>query len=210
VSQRLVDAVADLQEDVVLEEVQALKAKGVPPAGIIDALQRGMATVGRRFEEKEYYLSELIMAAEIFNAVRPLLDFGVVGPGRHGTMVIGTIYQDVHDIGKNIVSTVLSSQGVDVVDIGVDVPAERFIDAIREHTPRFVGISCLLTTCFGNVRNCIAAIEAAGLRDGLTIVVGGGPVDEAARRFMGADAVCRDAMAAVALCTRAEGNHGDS
>jgi dimethylamine corrinoid protein len=202
VSQRLADAMADLQEDVVLEEVRALKANGVPPADIINAVQQGMAIVGRRFEEKEYYLSELIMSAEIFNAVRPLLDFGAAGPGRHGTVVIGTIYQDVHDIGKNIVSTVLASHGFDVVDIGVNVAAERFVDAVRAHKPRVLGISCLLTTCFANVRNCIAAIEAAGLRDGLTIVVGGGPVDETAGRFMGADAVCRDAVAAVALCAR--------
>jgi len=194
---------ADLQEDVVLEEVQALKAGGTPAAEIIDALQRGMTVVGRRFEGQEYFLSELIMSAEIFNAVRPLLDFAAAGPSKHGTVVIGTIYQDVHDIGKNIVSTVLASHGVDVVDIGVDVPAQRFIDAIRTHKPRILGISCLLTTCFNNVRTCIAAIEAAGLRGGLTIVVGGGPVDEAAGRFMGADAVCKDAMAAVVLCTRA-------
>jgi dimethylamine corrinoid protein len=202
VSQRLVDAMADLQEDTVLEEVQALKAKGVPPVEIIGALQMGMAVVGQRFEEKEYYLSELIMSAEVFNAARPLLDFGAVGPSRYGTVVIGTIYQDVHDIGKNIVSAVLSGHGVDVIDIGVDVPTERFIDAVRKHKPRILGISCLLTTCFGNVRNCISAIEAAGLRDGLTVVVGGGPVDEAAGRFMGADAVCKDAMAAVEFCTR--------
>jgi dimethylamine corrinoid protein len=203
VSQRLVDAMADLQEDVVLEQVRALKTKGVPPADIINAVQQGMAIVGRRFEEKEYYLSELIMSAEIFNAVRPLLDFGASGPGRHGKVVIGTIYQDVHDIGKNIVSTVLASHGFDVIDIGVNVPAERFVDAVRSHKPRVLGISCLLTTCFANVRDCIAAVEASGLRDGLTIVVGGGPVDETAGRFMGADAICRDAVAAVALCAKA-------
>ena len=201
-SQTLVDAMADLQEDVVLEEVRALKAKGVPPLEIIGALQQGMAIVGRRFEEKDYYLSELIMSAEIFNAVRPLLDFGAVGPSPYGTVVIGTIYQDVHDIGKSIVATILASHGVDVVDIGVDVPIEQFVEAVRSHKPRFLGISCLLTTCFGNVRDCISAVEAAGLRDGLTIVVGGGPVDEAAGRYMGADAVCKDAMAAVELCTR--------
>jgi dimethylamine corrinoid protein len=202
VSQRLVDAMADLQEDVVLEEVQALKARGVPPVEIITALQQGMMIVGQRFEEKDYYLSELIMSAEIFNGARPLLDFGAVGPSRFGTIVIGTIYQDVHDIGKNIVSAVLESHGVDVVDIGVDVTTEQFIEAVRAHRPRFLGISCLLTTCFGNVRSCIAAIEAAGLRDGLTIVVGGGPVDAAAAKYMGADAACKDAMAAVEFCTR--------
>ena len=202
-SRTLVDAMADLQEDAVLEEVRALKAKGVPPADIINAVQQGMAIVGQRFEEKEYYLSELIMSAEIFNAVRPLLDLGAAGPSRHGKVVIGTIYQDVHDIGKNIVSTVLASHGFDVVDVGVNVPAERFVEAVRAHKPRVLGISCLLTTCFANVRDCIAAVEAAGLRDGLTIVVGGGPVDETAARFMGADAVCRDAVAAVALCAKA-------
>ena len=158
--------------------------------------------VGQRFEEKDYYLSELIMSAEIFNGVRPLLDFGAVGPSKYGTIVLGTIYQDVHDIGKNIVSAVLESHGVDVVDVGVDVTTEQFIEAVRTHRPRFLGISCLLTTCFGNVRTCIAAIDAAGLRDGLTIVVGGGPVDDAAARFMGADAACKDAMGAVEFCTR--------
>jgi dimethylamine corrinoid protein len=202
VSQKLVDALADLQEDAVLIEVQALKAQGVPPLEIIGALQRGMAEVGRRFEAKEYYLSELIMSAEVFNAARPLIDVGAVGPSEHGTVVIGTIYQDVHDIGKNIVCTVLASHGIDVVDIGVDVPTEKFIAAIRTHKPRVLGISCLLTTCFGNVKHCISAIGASGLRDGLTIIVGGGPVDETAGRFMGADVVCKDAMAAVALCTR--------
>jgi dimethylamine corrinoid protein len=209
-TETLTSALVEMREDDVLAAVHAAKEAGTAPADIIDALQAGMKVIGDKYEAGAYFLSELIMSAEIFNAVRPLLDFGAAGPSRHGRVVIGTIYQDVHDIGKNIVSTVLASHGFDVVDIGVDVPAERFVDAIRAHKPRVLGISCLLTTCFANVRNCIAAIEAAGLRDGLTIVVGGGPVDETAGRFMGADAVCRDAMAAVALCTRAEGNHGDS
>lgn len=191
-------AMADLDEDVVLAEIDRLQGSGTPPLEIIAALQEGMAIVGQRFEEKDYFLSELIMSAEIFNeAGKKLGNDATDAAGTLGTLVLGTVYQDVHDIGKNIVRSVLASHGIRVIDLGVDVPAARFLEAIREHKPLAVGISCLLTTCFGNVKACIEAIDAAGLRDGLKILVGGGPMDEAAGRYVGADLVCKDAMTAV-------------
>ncbi len=200
-SQKLIDAMADLNEDDVIAEVKTLLAGGVANLDIISALQAGMGIVGKRYEEKEYYLSELIMSASIFEEAGKLLGPGGAGGGsKYGTFLIGTIYQDVHDIGKNIVTAVLSSNGFNVVDIGVDVPTATFLEAIRKHDPKVIGISCLLTTCFANVQECIKAIEAAGLRDGRRILVGGGPVDEAAGKYMGADAVCKDAMAAVNYC----------
>jgi methanogenic corrinoid protein MtbC1 len=191
-------AMADLNEDVVLAEIARLQGSGTPSLEIIGALQEGMAIVGQRFEEKDYFLSELIMSAEIFNEAGKLLGTEATdAAGTLGTLVLGTVHQDVHDIGKNIVRSVLASHGVKVIDLGVDVPAAKFLEAIREHRPAAVGISCLLTTCFGNVKACIEAIDAAGLRDGLKVLVGGGPLDEAAGRYVGADLVCKDAMIAV-------------
>ncbi len=200
-SQKLIDAMADLNEDDVLGEVKAQIAAGTPKLDIIAALQAGMGIVGKRYEEKEYFLSELIMSAAIFEEAGKLLGPDASGgPSKYGTFLIGTIYQDVHDIGKNIVTAVLASNGFDVIDIGVDVPTAKFLEAIKAHNPKVIGISCLLTTCFANVQECIKAIDAAGLREGRRILVGGGPVDEAAGRYMGADAVCKDAMAAVNYC----------
>src|SRR5476649_1531009 len=111
-SKKLVEAMANLDEDVVLSEVNALKDQGVPVLDIIESLQEGMGIVGKRFEEKEYFLSELIMSAEVFNEASQLLG-GIEGSGtsKYGVFVLGTIYDDIHDIGKNIVTTVMRSNG---------------------------------------------------------------------------------------------------
>ncbi|MEL7654917.1 MAG: cobalamin-dependent protein [Bacillota bacterium] len=201
-NQKLVDALAELDEDLVLEEVNAMIGQGVPAIDIINDLQEGMGIVGKRFEQKEYFLSELIMSAEVFNQASELLgsSFDSADSSKNGTYVIGTIYEDIHDIGKNIVSTVVSSNGFKVVDLGVDVPTEKFIEAIKEHQPKVIGISCLLTTCFDNVKECIQAIEDAGLRKDLKITIGGGPVDEETGKYVKADAVCKNAMDTVTYC----------
>src|ERR1035437_8526221 len=164
-SQTLINAMADLDESVVLKEVKALKDQGVPALEIIHMLQAGMNIVGKRFETKEYYLSELIMSAEVFKEASTILgdDLDTGGGNTQGTFVLGTIYGDIHDIGKNIVKTVMSCNGIKVVDLGVDVPTAKFIEAIKEHKPLVVGISCLLTTAFDGMKECISAIEAHGL-----------------------------------------------
>lgn len=203
-SDKLVNAMADLDEDLVLGEVQALKEQNVDPLNIITYLQEGMSIVGKRFEEKEYFLSELIMSAEIFNEASQLLGgAGASGAGsKYGAFVMGTIYDDIHDIGKNIVATVMSSNGFNVIDLGVDVSTEKYIEAIKEHKPKCIGISCLLTTCFDNVKECIQAIEDAGLRDDVKILIGGGPVDEATGKYVKADHVCKNAQQTVELCKK--------
>ena len=109
---------------------------------------------------------------------------------------------DIHDIGKNIVTTVMRSNGFEVVDLGVDVPTARFIEAIKQYKPKVVGISCLLTTCFDNVKECIQAIEDAGLKNDTKILVGGGPVDDAAGKYMGADIVAENAQNTVEYCKK--------
>ncbi|MDH7566966.1 MAG: cobalamin-dependent protein, partial [Clostridiales bacterium] len=152
----------------------------------------------------EYFLSELIMSAEIFNVASGVL--GGAGGGaassKYGTFVMGTIYDDIHDIGKNIVTTVMSSNGFNVVDLGVDVPTEKYIEAIKEHKPKCIGISCLLTTAFDNVKECIEAIEKEGLRDSVKILIGGGPVDEATCKYVKADHVCKNAQQTVEYCKK--------
>lgn len=203
-SQKLVDAMADLDEDLVLSEVKALLGQNVPALEIISYLQEGMGIVGKRFEEKEYFLSELIMSAEVFNVASELL--GGAGGGaansKYGTFVMGTIYDDIHDIGKNIVTTVMSSNGFNVVDLGVDVPTAKYIEAIKTHKPKAIGISCLLTTCFDNVKECIEAIEKEGLRDSVKVLIGGGPVDEATCKYVKADHVCKNAQQTVEYCKK--------
>jgi dimethylamine corrinoid protein len=203
VSKKLIDAMADLNEEEVLKEVKALKEKKVPSLEIISYLQEGTYIVGKRFENKEYFLSELIMSGELFTEASKLLGDTGMGGGansKYGTFLLGTIYEDIHDIGKNIVNTVLSSNGFNVVDIGVDVPTSKFIESIKKHNPKAVGISCLLTTAFDNIKECIQSIEKAGLRKDLKILIGGGPVDEATGKYVGADKVCKNAQVAVDYC----------
>lgn len=201
-SKKLIDAMAELDEDVVLEEVKALVSGNVPTLDIITYLQEGMGIVGKRFEEKEYFLSELIMSAEIFNEASRLLGDGASSgaASKYGTFVIGTIYDDIHDIGKNIVATVMSSNGFNVVDLGVDVPTAKFIEAIKQYQPKVIGISCLLTTCFDNIKECIRSIEEAGLRNDVKVLIGGGPVDEATGKYVKADMVCKNAQQTVDFC----------
>lgn len=202
-SKKLVDAMAELDEDVVLEEVKALKEQGVPVLDIIASLQDGMEIVGKRFEKKEYFLSELIMSAEVFNEASELLGgMGETGKSKNGIFVLGTIYDDIHDIGKNIVTTVMRSNGFEVIDLGVDVPTEKYIEAIKQYKPKVVGISCLLTTCFDNVKECIKAIEAEGLRNNVKVLIGGGPVDEATGKYVNADIVCKNAQNTVDYCKK--------
>ena len=200
-SKKLIDAMAELDEDVVLEEVKALISQNTPTLDIIAYLQEGMGIVGKRYAEKEYFLSELIMSAEVFREASELLgDTSNLGASKYGDFVLGTIYDDIHDIGKNIVSTVMSSNGFNVIDLGVDVPTEKFIAAIKEKNPKVIGISCLLTTCFDNVKACIKAIEDAGLRKNLKILIGGGPVDASTCKYVNADAVCKNAQDTVDYC----------
>lgn len=202
-NKKLVEAMADLDEDVVLSEVKALLDQGVPTLDIIQSLQDGMGIVGKRFEEKEYFLSELIMSAEVFNEASQLLGgMGEAGESKYGVFVLGTIYDDIHDIGKNIVTTVMRSNGFEVIDLGVDVPTAKFIEAIKQYKPKVVGISCLLTTCFDNVKECIQAIEDAGLRRDVKVLIGGGPVDEATGKYVKADVVAKNAQNTVDYCKK--------
>ncbi len=200
-------AVGDLEEDKAITLVLDKLAKGEPALAILEELQAGMAIVGQRFEECEYYLSELIYSADIFKkAGAPLQDeLARCAPKSFGTLVLGTVKNDIHDFGKDIVATVMSSNGIKVVDLGVNVEHQAFVDAIKESGATLVGMSCLLTTVFDDMKAAIQAIKDAGLRDQVTILIGGGPVDEATRDYVGADHYCRTAQDGVAAAKQVLG-----
>ncbi len=189
----LVTAVGDLDEAAALGLVEGKLSAGEQALAILEELQAGMAIVGERFEGGEYFLSELIYAADIFKkAGVPLQEeLRSAAQKKLGTMVLGTVKNDIHDFGKDIVATIMSSNGIQVVDLGVNVEHERFVEAIKEHEPELVGMSCLLTTAFDDMKEAIRTISEAGLRDQVKILIGGGPVDEAAADYVGADYYCK-------------------
>jgi methanogenic corrinoid protein MtbC1 len=192
----LAQAVGDLQPDEAVRLVQEKVAAGEAPLAVLDELQAGMGAVGDRFEAGEYYLSELIFAGEIFKqASAPLQDaIAEAAENAVGTIVLGTVKNDIHEFGKNITGTVLSSNGIRVVDLGVDVDPQARVEAINESGATLVGMSALLTTVFESMKESIATIERAGLRDKVTILVGGGPMTEEAAQYVGADHYCETAQ----------------
>ena len=203
----LARAVGDLEEDKAVALVQRKLSAGEPALSILEELQAGMSIVGERFEEGEYFLSELIYAADIFKKAGAPLQERLAGEAQktYGTMVFGTVKNDIHDFGKDVVATIMSSNGIKVVDLGVNVEHEAFVDAIKESGATLVGMSCLLTTVFDDMKATIAAISDAGLREQVTILIGGGPVDEATKDYVGADHYCKTAQDGVAAAKKVLG-----
>jgi methanogenic corrinoid protein MtbC1 len=203
----LAQAMGDLQPDEAASLVREKMAAGDAPLAILAELQDGMAIVGDRFESGEYYLSELIFAGAIFKqASAPLQDALAAAPQNAvGTIVLGTVKNDIHEFGKNIAATVLSSNGIRVVDLGVDVEPQAWVDAVKESGATLVGMSALLTTVFDQMKEAVATIERAGLRDKVTILIGGGPMTEEAARYVGADHYCKTAQDGVVAARAALG-----
>ena len=203
----LARAVGDLEEGMACSLVAQRLAAGEAALSVLQELQGGMNIVGERFESGEYFLSELIYAADIFKRAGEPLQEKLQGQTQEklGTLVLGTVKNDIHDFGKDIVATVMQANGIEVIDLGVNCEHQMFVDAIREHKPQLVGMSCLLTTVFDDMRDAIAAITQAGLRDQVTILVGGGPVDKACADYVGADVYCKTAQDGVVAAKRALG-----
>ena len=203
---QLVTWLADMNEDdafalakkMVLEE-------GANPMRVLDLCRQAMDIVGKRFEQGEYFLPELVLAGEMLENIgavaKPLITQGPGGePKKLAKVLIGTVHGDLHDIGKNIVTFMLDINGFEVKDIGIDVPVKTFVDEINEFKPDVVGLSGFLTLAFDSMKETIAAIQEAGLRNKLKIMIGGGQVDEAVRNYTGADAFGTNAIEAVSLC----------
>lgn len=198
----LANTLADLEEKEAMEIVKQRLNAGEDPLKILDDARRGMGIVGKRLETREYFIPDLIYSGEILKEVTETVKPKLSKAGevkRLGKIVIGTVEGDIHDIGKDIVTFMLDINGFEVHDLGVDIPAQKFVDKIKDTNSSIVGLSGFLTLAFDSMKETIAAIKAAGLRDKVKIMVGGGLIDEEIRKYTGADAYGRDAVAAVSL-----------
>jgi len=201
-SEQLVNALSDLEEELVLQLVQESLESETDPLAILADLREGMAQVGKRYEDNEYYVSDLIMAGEVFKEASAMVSsrFETASGETLGKVVVGTVQGDIHDIGKDLVVSLLKANNFEVVDLGVDVPPANFVEAVQASGAEIVGLSGLLTISFDSMKETVVALEGAGLRSKVKVMVGGGPVTEQVRAYVGADSLGADAQAAVALC----------
>lgn len=189
-SQALTDAILGMRMDEAVLLAKHMLDGGTDPLAIIANGSEAMDVIGRRFAEGEAFLPELIMGGEIMRSISQEVMPEGSGPdtqGAKGTVVIGTVHGDIHDIGKDIVALMLGMEGYSVHDLGIDVPVEDFVAAIEEHDADIVGLSGLLTLAFDAMKSTVDGIAAAGLRDKVKIMIGGAPVDENVRAYTGAD-----------------------
>jgi methanogenic corrinoid protein MtbC1 len=205
----LVEAMANMKEKEALQIVDDMLAKGEDPNKILDLSSQAMQVVGERYQEGTYFLPELIMSGEMLRKIgevlKPHLAAQQDQTTKLGTVVLGTVRGDIHDIGKDIVGFMLEVNGFSVIDLGIDQPEEAFVEAVKANKPAVLALSGFLSVAFDSMRSTIEQVEAAGLRDGLKVIIGGGQMDETVRKYTGADAYGDDAMAAVAYAKQAVG-----
>jgi len=194
---------ADLHKDHVEALVEAKLKGGAPPLDIVKELNDGMTEVGERFSAGEYFLSELMYSSHIMKGVMARLEplLGQTTSGKSaGTIVIGTVKGDIHDLGKNVVVTLLRGAGFEVIDLGVDVPAERFVEKLKQTGAKVLGLSCLLNLALHEMKNVVDTVAAHGIREQVKVIIGGQPIDEEVRKYAGADYYAPDGPAGVKIC----------
>lgn len=199
----LTSALADLDKKRVDNLVGSKLEGGMAPIMIINELNAGLGVVGDRFTAGEYFLSELIYSSHIMKGIMEKLAprLGNVAPGKSaGTVVIGTVKGDIHDIGKNIVVTLLRGAGFKVVDLGVDVAVETFVQSVAETDARVLGLSALLNFTIPEMKRVVDALVSAKVREQVRVIIGGAPADEQVREFTGADFYATDAPSGVKIC----------
>jgi methylmalonyl-CoA mutase cobalamin-binding domain/chain len=199
----LADALRDLDENKVYDLIDQKIDQGVSALDIIDECNAGMVAVGELFSDNTYFLSQLMFSANILKTVMERLEPILEGTQKRdaiGKVVIGTVNGDIHDIGKNIVITLLRGTGFEVIDLGVSVPAEKFVEAIKESGAVVLGLSALLSTTYPEMKNVVGAVNKAGLREQVKIIIGGAPVNEQVRQFTGADYYADSAVTGINLC----------
>lgn len=199
-SEKLVDALSELKEEKTMEIVQSRLNSGEDPHTILEEAKQAMEIVGKRFEEGIYFIPHLVLSGEMLQAISEMVKPKLIKEGeekRLGKFIIGTVKDDIHDIGKNIVSFMLDVNGFEVYDLGINVPVEKFVEKIKETNAPVVGLSGFLTIAFDSMKETVEAIKEAGLRDQVKIIIGGGNMNEEVRDYAGADAYGVDAMAAV-------------
>lgn len=204
------EALTNLEEDKVLELVKEMIDANEDPFKVLEACRKGMAGIGKN--EDEVFLTDLIMAGEIFNEAMEILIPKLMSSTtkKLGKIVIGTVEGDIHNIGKDIAIKFLKAEGFEVIDLGVNVPAQRFVESIREYDPLVVGMSGLLTLSIRPMKRSIEAIIAANLRDKVKIIIGGERSDEEVCNFVGADAWTNDVIDGIKKIKKwAESNYKD-
>lgn len=207
-SGKLTTAVVELRRDEVATLLKTRLEAGEDPLTLLAECRRGMTIVGDRFQEGEYFLAELLLSAEIFKQAVVLLDpylSRVRAPQPAGKVVLATMRGDIHDLGKNVVATLLRIHAFEVHDLGVNVEPALLVGRVREIEPDFVGFSALIATAFGSTREAVCMLEDAGLRDRLKLMIGGGVTTAELKDYVGADFQTRDATEGVAYCVEAMG-----
>ena len=203
-TEELFDAIINLSRDDALRITDEMLQSNVKPEAILDIGRDAMQIVGDRFEIGEYFLPELMVSGDILagiaDKVKPFLAESKE-TDKIGTVVFGTVAGDIHDIAKDIVVFMLEVNGFEVIDLGVDVPAEKFVEAVQEHQAKIVGLSGFLTLAIAPMRDTVAALKQARLTD-VKIMIGGGPVNEIVREDTGADAWGPNAVDAVSIAKR--------
>ncbi len=204
----LAQSLVDLNEDKFLELVKQRIDNGEDPIEIIQECNAGMVEVGMRFETNEYFISELVMSSEIFKKgmvhLEPFIG-DLKKSSSKGTVVIGTVKDDIHDIGKNIAATLLKGTGYEVLDLGVDVEADKFVNSVKENKAKVLGLSALLNLTFPRMKEVVDALKDAGIRDQVTVIIGGAPCNEEVRLAVGADHFANDAAKGVRICQEVYG-----
>ena len=199
-SKKLIDAITEMREDDALKITKELVESGTSPMDILDDCRKAMDVIGKRFETGESYIPELILAGEMLTAIteiiKPHLEEEASGE-KLGSVVIGTVEGDIHDIAKDIVAFMLDINGFEVTDLGVDVPPAKFVEAVQETGASIVGLSGFLTLAYDPMKETVAALHDADLN--VKVMIGGGQIDEQIRAYTKANAYGDDAMAAVAL-----------
>jgi len=200
---KLRDAVVNLDIEGVKKASDGVLKAGIPAyRAVIEGMAKGMEIVGQKYEDGEYFLAELIMAGETMKegmtVLEPHLKAGDIRAA--GKVIIGTVRGDLHDIGKNVVITLLRAANFDVVDLGVDISAEQFVEAVQKHNPDIIAMSALLTTTMIEMENVMNSLKKAGLRGKLKVIIGGAPITPDYAKKIGADAAARDAVEGVRIC----------
>ena len=198
----LVTLIAELKKQKAIQVTEQQLKSGEDPLKILDDGKKAMQIVGRRFSEGTYFIPDLVFSGKILERIAELVKPGLAQTAhtaKQGKIVLGTVAGDLHDIGKNLVTFMLDVNGFAVYDLGIDVKPQIFVDKIREVKPQIIGMSGFLTSVYQAMKDTVDAIAAAGLRNEVKIMIGGGVMDEEVRKFAGADAYGQDAMAAVNL-----------
>jgi methanogenic corrinoid protein MtbC1 len=199
--------ISDLKETEALDLTRKLLEEGLDPMEIMAAARDGMKIVGQRFADETYFIPDLIFSGKILKGVAELAEPYLkeakgAQPNRLGKVIIGTVEGDIHDIGKDMVVFMLDVSGYDVIDLGIDVPKQKFVESIKETGSKVVGLSGFLTLAYESMKETIEAIHEAGLRGQVKIMIGGGQIDQQILEHTGADAYGQDAMEAVNIANQ--------